>query len=189
MVKKETSLFLHSGGWMFPPHTPNRTPPKKFSTLPFRRACVQKSSTSYDRRQPPAPAECPLQPELNLDEFETLCKINIVVMGLLIKLKRVSTDRRALLKAVSKFSSERGPLVPTQILWKQFCMYQYQFSVFSLRINTFVFDIKCTKILYSGHFSAKHTCYSMPNLVEKIVRKECMSESPNNSQHANEKCN
>ena len=98
------------------------------------------------------------------------------------------TARRALLKAVSKFSSERGPLVPTQILWKQFCT-NISFLFFLSRINTFVFDIKCTKILYSGHFSAKHTCYSMPNLVEKIVRKECMSESPNNSQHANEKCN
>ena len=31
-----------------------------------------------------------------------------------------STARRVLLKAVSMFSLERGPLVPTQILWKQF---------------------------------------------------------------------
>ena len=31
-----------------------------------------------------------------------------------------STARRVLLKAVSMFSLERGPLVPTQILWKSF---------------------------------------------------------------------
>ena len=76
------------------------------------------------------------------------------------------TARRALLKAVSILSLERGPLVPTQILWKQ------------LHVVT-VFSTSREKTIY----------YWTPNLVEKIVRKEGMSESPSNGQHTDERFN
>ena len=52
------------------------------------------------------------------------CSLNTVQMIFLMTWRLIfqekSTARRVLLKAVSMFSLERGPLVPTQILWKQF---------------------------------------------------------------------
>ena len=76
---------------------------------------MQYLSTSYDRRQPPAPAECPLWPEHDSDDFSDSDYVKSLLSG-----RRDGTARRVLLKAVSMFSLERGPLVPTHVLLNSF---------------------------------------------------------------------